>query len=58
MSVQDYIKPEAVQNFRHAWEELDASTEMTDDYGLGQRDSLQVLALLVTCLLSCTTAFG
>ena len=42
VSVQDYIKPQAVQNFRSAWEELDESTEMTDDYGLGQRDSLQV----------------
>ena len=42
ISMQDYIKPQAVQNFRNAWEELDESTEMTDDYGLGQRDSLQV----------------
>ena len=46
ISVQDYIKRQPVQNFRSAWEELDESTEMTDDYGLGQRDSLQVNFLL------------
>lgn len=41
VSAADYIKPEPVQNFRNAWEELGPESEMADDYGLGQRGSLQ-----------------
>lgn len=42
ISAADYVKPESVSNFRNAWEELGPESELTDDYGLGQRDSLQV----------------
>ena len=38
----DYIKPCAVANFRAAWDALPEDSEMVDDYGIGQRDSLQV----------------
>ena len=38
----DYIRPVVVTNFRKGWEELDASSERADDYGLGQREGLQV----------------
>lgn len=37
----DYVKPTKIANFRAAWEQLDADTETTDDYGLGQRSSLE-----------------
>uniref|UniRef100_A0A061RA30 Coatomer subunit gamma n=1 Tax=Tetraselmis sp. GSL018 TaxID=582737 RepID=A0A061RA30_9CHLO len=37
----NYIKATSVANFRKSWEELDSATEREDDYGLGQRDSLQ-----------------
>lgn len=42
VSAADYIKAQAVPNFRNAWEELDAESELVDDYDLGKRDSLQV----------------
>jgi coatomer protein complex subunit gamma len=42
ISAADYIKPQAVSNFRNAWEELDAESELVDDYDLGKRESLQV----------------
>ena len=29
----DYIKPLQLPSFRKAWEELDPSTEISDDYG-------------------------
>lgn len=38
----DYIRPVVVTNFRKGWEELDPSSERADDYGLGQREGLQV----------------
>lgn len=37
----DYIKPSFVPNFRAAWDALPEDSEMVDDYGIGQRDSLQ-----------------
>lgn len=40
----NYIKAEAVSNFRKAWEDTDPASEISDDYGLGVRDSLQVRA--------------
>lgn len=43
ITAADYIKPQAVSNFRNSWEELGEESELVDDYGLGQRDSLQVL---------------
>lgn len=42
ISPADYIKPAFVPNFRAAWEALPEDSEMVDDYGIGQRDSLQV----------------
>ncbi len=38
----NYIKAVAVSNFRKAWEDTDPASEISDDYGLGVRDSLQV----------------
>jgi hypothetical protein len=40
----DYIKPAPLGNFRAVWEELPPETEREDDYGLGQRNNLQVRA--------------
>jgi hypothetical protein len=40
-----YIKPAPLPNFRRAWEDCNPDSELSDDYGLGQRDSLQVLLL-------------
>ena len=39
-----YIKAVPLGNFRRAWEETDPESELSDDYGLGTRDSLQVPA--------------
>lgn len=41
VSPADYIKPAFTPNFRAAWEALPEDSEMMDDYGIGQRDSLQ-----------------
>ncbi|GMH35804.1 hypothetical protein BSKO_03672 [Bryopsis sp. KO-2023] len=41
VSMSDYIKLESVPNFRAAWEEMDPSTEVGDDYGLGERENLE-----------------
>jgi coatomer protein complex subunit gamma len=38
----NYIKAVPVSNFRKAWEDTDPASEISDDYGLGVRDSLQV----------------
>ena len=46
-----YIKPAPLPNFRRAWEECNPESELSDDYGLGQRDSLQV-GLCICALLS------
>ena len=37
----DYVRAEAVPNFRAVWEELGEECEMADSYGLGTRDSIQ-----------------
>ena len=37
-----YIKGVPLGNFRRAWEETNPESELSDDYGLGTRDSLQV----------------
>ncbi len=42
VSPADYIKPAFAPNFRAGWEALPEDSEMVDDYGIGQRDSLQV----------------
>lgn len=42
ISAVNYIKPVSTPNFRKAWEETDPASEISDDYGLGVRDSLQV----------------
>lgn len=41
VAAADYIKPSFTPNFRAAWDALPAESEMVDDYGIGQRDSLQ-----------------
>ena len=74
MGGSDYVKQEAVPDFRSAWEEMDESTELADSYGLGQRDSMQeaveaVIAILgmqvapppslhLLCLATCVAVFG
>lgn len=40
LSSSDYVKPFRVSNFKMKWEELDPETECVNDYGLGQRGSL------------------
>ena len=42
MSPADYINPAFAPNFRAGWDALPEDSEMVDDYGIGQRDSLQV----------------
>ena len=58
VSAADYIKSEPVSNFRQAWEELGQESEMTDDYGLGQRDSLQEAVEAVTGILGMSACEG
>ena len=41
MSPTDFMHAVKVSNFRNDWEELEAETEMADEYGIGCRDSLQ-----------------
>ena len=41
VSPSDYVRAEAVPNFRAVWEELGEESEMADSYGLGTRDSIQ-----------------
>ena len=41
LEMPDYIKSVSVPNFRKKWEEMDPESERADEYGLGQRDSLQ-----------------
>ncbi len=43
MAPGDYIRAVAVPNFRSAWEALGEEAELADDYGLGERENLQVL---------------
>lgn len=40
VTATDYIAPQGVSNFKRSWDEL-TENEATDDYGLGQRDTLQ-----------------
>ena len=42
MAPGDYIRAAAVPNFRAAWEALGEEAELADDYGLGERENLQV----------------
>lgn len=46
----DYVKPKKLTNFRAAWDEMDPDTETVNDYGLGQRSSLEeaIEAVLTT----------
>ena len=37
----DYVQKVNVGNFRKVWDGLDGESERVDDYGLGQRESLQ-----------------
>lgn len=37
----DYVSKVPVGNFRKAWEDMDAETELSDEYGIGQREGLQ-----------------
>eukprot|EP00803_Ostreobium_quekettii_P000175 evm.model.scf_4418.1 EVM.evm.TU.scf_4418.1 scf_4418:1497-6935(-) len=41
VSPADYVKALMVPNFRTAWEELGPDAEQADDYGLGERESLE-----------------
>jgi hypothetical protein len=42
ISAVTYIKAVPLPNFRKAWEDTNSASELSDDYGLGVRDSLQV----------------
>jgi coatomer protein complex subunit gamma len=42
VAAADYIRPSFTPNFRAAWDALPEESELVDDYGIGQRDSLQV----------------
>jgi hypothetical protein len=42
ISAVNYIKAVSLPNFRKAWEDTNPASELSDDYGLGVRDSLQV----------------
>lgn len=41
ISISDYVKPEGVPSFRAAWEGFSEETEIVDEYGLGERNSLE-----------------
>ncbi|XP_050363027.1 coatomer subunit gamma [Argentina anserina] len=47
----DYILKEEVHNFRHAWENMGPDCERVDEYGLGQRESLNEAVSTVISLL-------
>ncbi|KAL6211579.1 hypothetical protein ACLB2K_016803 [Fragaria x ananassa] len=47
----DYILKEQVHNFRHAWENMGPDCERVDEYGLGQRESLNEAVSTVISLL-------
>lgn len=54
ISAVNYIKAVSVPNFRKAWDDTDPASELSDDYGLGVRDSLQVSATqadIMQCIL-------
>lgn len=40
-SPADYVKPAHVRNFTESWESLSEDNEITDSYGLGERESVQ-----------------
>ena len=43
IGASNYIKAVPLHNFRSVWEETNPDSELADDYGLGVRDSLQVI---------------
>lgn len=47
----DYILKEQVFNFRNAWENMGPDFERVDEYGLGQRESLNEAVTAVINLL-------
>lgn len=54
----DYIKPLYVSNFADAWEEAPEDSEVTDSYGIGQRESLQDAVEAVVRLLGMQACEG
>ena len=58
VAAADYVKPAYVPNFRAAWEALPEDSEMVDDYGLGQRESLQDAVEAVTRILGMAPSEG
>ncbi|CAL8463056.1 g2590 [Coccomyxa elongata] len=54
----NYIKAVGVSNFRKAWEDTDPASEISDDYGLGVRDSLQDAVEAVMTILSMAPCDG
>ena len=54
----DYIKPGFVPNFRGAWEALPEESELVDDYGIGQRESLQEAVEAVSRILGMAPCEG
>ena len=52
ISPQDYVRRQAVGNFRKAWDDMGPESERGDDYGLGQRPGgLQEALEAVACTL-------
>lgn len=45
IGASNYIKAVPLHNFRSVWEETNPDSELADDYGLGVRDSLQVMSI-------------
>ena len=51
VSTLDFIKPGGSVNFRKQWDEIAEENERMDDYGLGQRESLEEAVDAVTQIL-------
>ena len=54
----DYVKPSYVPSFTDAWEEASEESEITDSYGLGQREALQDAVEAVVRLLGMSACEG
>jgi coatomer protein complex subunit gamma len=51
LHVLDFVKPGGSVNFRKQWDEIAEQNERVDDYGLGQRESLEEAVDAVTQIL-------
>eukprot|EP00887_Chlorella_sp_A99_P007682 scaffold20.g7682.t1 len=58
VAAADYIKFGFVPNFRAAWDALPEENELVDDYGIGQRESLQEAVEAVSRILGMAPCEG